>query len=112
MRSAEDEKLLKHLAKHKIHLEVCPTSNVQTNVFDIMEQHTADNIYKAGVSMSINTDARTISDTNLAKEYEILERLFGWGKGHILRCNLEAVEYAFTTEAKKKTLRSKLLEAY
>jgi adenosine deaminase len=37
VRSAEDERLLDHLKKERIHLEVCPTSNVQTNVTDTIE---------------------------------------------------------------------------
>ena len=39
------------------------------NVVDRIEEHPANSIYNAGVSMSINTDARTISDTTLEKEY-------------------------------------------
>ena len=37
VRSAEDEKLLQFLKEKNIHLEVCPTSNIQVNVFDTIE---------------------------------------------------------------------------
>jgi adenosine deaminase len=112
VRSVEDSKLMAHLKAAKIHLEVCPTSNVQTNVVDKMEDHPADQIYRSGVSMSVNTDARTISDTTLAKEYEILQNHFDWGKAHFLRCNLEAIEHAFISEERKAVLREKILTAY
>ncbi|MCF8244563.1 MAG: adenosine deaminase [Saprospiraceae bacterium] len=112
VRSVEDSKLMEHLKSANIHLEVCPTSNVQTNVVDSMENHPADQIYRSGVSMSVNTDARTISDTTLAKEYEILQNQFDWGKAHFLRCNLEAINHAFISEERKAVLREKILAAY
>ncbi|MBK9014982.1 MAG: adenosine deaminase [Saprospiraceae bacterium] len=111
-RSVEDHRLLDFLKKANIHLEVCPTSNVQTNVVDKLENHPADQIYRHGISMSVNTDARTISDTTLAKEYQILIDQFDWGKAHFLRCNLEAIEHAFTTEEKKAVLKGKIMSAY
>lgn len=112
VRSIEDPKLVEHLKSTGIHLEVCPTSNVQTNVVDKLENHPADLIYRSGISMSVNTDGRTIANTSLAKEYHILRDLFDWEKAHFLRCNLEAIEHAFTSEEKKAALCERILEAY
>lgn len=112
VRSIEDSKLIDHLVKNRIHLEVCPTSNIQVNVFDSMKDHPADRLYRAGVSMSINTDARTISDTTLNKEYEIMNEYFQWQYRHFLQCNLEAVQHAFIEEGLKKQLKTRLEEAY
>lgn len=112
VQSIEDVKLLDFLKKQAIHLEVCPTSNIQVNVFDTIQDHPANKIYNHGVSMSINTDARTISDTTLAKEYQLLERIFDWKKQHFLHCNLEAIKHAFISENKKTAIKEKLLEAY
>lgn len=112
VRSAEDKKLLEFLKKENIHLEVCPTSNIQTNIYDKIEDHTADKIYKAGVSMSINTDCRTISDVTLIDEYNTLEKIFSWTKEHFLKCNLEAIEHSFTTEEKKQKLKAKILAGF
>ncbi len=112
VRSAEDNTLLAFLKKENIHVEVCPTSNIQTNVYDKIEDHAADKIYKAGVSMSINTDARTISDTTLADEYKTLEKVFNWDKEHFIKCNLEAIEHSFTTKEKKEKLKEKILTGY
>jgi adenosine deaminase len=46
VRSVEDETLIQHLLEKNIHLEVCPTSNVQTNVVDTIHHHPADKIYQ------------------------------------------------------------------
>jgi adenosine deaminase len=112
VRSAEDSALLSYLKKENIHLEVCPTSNIQSNVFDKMEDHVADKIYKSGVSMSVNTDARTLSDITLSHEYRTLAKYFNWDKAHFLKCNLEAVDHAFISEEKKAQLRTKILEGF
>ena len=112
VRSAEDTTLLSFLKTSNIHLEVCPTSNVQTNVFDKIENHTADKIYNAGVSMSINTDARTISNVTLADEYELLQRVFHWDKEHFKKCNLEAIDHSFATNDIKQKVRTKIEVAY
>jgi len=112
VRSAEDEKLLDHLKKQKIHLEVCPTSNVQTNVVDTIRQHPADKIYTHGVSMSINTDARTVTPVTLSQEYGLLESIFQWDRSHFLRCNLEAIEHAFCAEALKEEIRERIKKAW
>lgn len=112
VRSAEDPKLLEHLKKKNIHLEVCPTSNVQTNIYDTIREHAVDQLYRSGLSISINTDARTISDVTLRKEYQNLIDTFQWEKAHFLKCNLEALEHAFIGETEKGRLREQLLAAW
>ncbi|MEZ4985183.1 MAG: adenosine deaminase [Saprospiraceae bacterium] len=112
VRSVEDPRLIDHLRKHNIHLEVCPTSNVQTNVYSTIRQHVADQLYQAEVSMSINTDGRTLTNIDLFHEYNLLADQFGWEASHFLRCNLEAVAHAFAPESVKATLRQQLLEGW
>ncbi|MER0442129.1 adenosine deaminase [Emticicia sp. W12TSBA100-4] len=108
VRCVEDTELMQFLKQKDIHLEVCPTSNVQTNVVDKIANHPLDRIYQNGISMSINTDARTISDVNLRKEYETLEEYFNWGKEHFLKCNLEGIKHAFISSEKKAILVKKI----
>jgi len=112
VRSAEDAQLLSFLKENNIHLEVCPTSNVQVNVFDKIEDHSADKIYNAGVSMSINTDARTISNVTLTDEYKLMERVFNWNKEHFRKCNLEAIDHSFAAADIKQNVRRKIEAAY
>jgi len=112
VRSAEDQELISYLKENNIHLEVCPTSNVQVNVFNKIEDHTADAIYNAGVSMSINTDARTISNVTLADEYQLLERIFKWNKEHFRKCNLEAINHSFATPDVKQKVRKRIEAGY
>ncbi len=112
VRCVEDESLMEYLLAEKIHLEVCPTSNIQTNVFDTMQQHAADRIFNKGISMSINTDARTISDVTLSEEYTLLSKQFNWNVNHFKTCNLEAIQHAFTSLETKDKLVKIIQESY
>ena len=112
VRSVEDESLLEFLKQRNIHLEVCPTSNVQTNVYEKIQDHAADIIFRKGISMSINTDARTISDVTLSSEYLLMEEYFKWSRNHFKKCNLDAIEHAFASEEIKAGLIKKINDAY
>jgi adenosine deaminase len=112
VRSGEDRELLKFIRDNDIHLEVCPTSNIQTDVFDTISDHNIDDLYNFGLSVGINTDTRTISDVTLAHEYQIMADVFGWEKEQLLKCNLEAINHAFTTDSVKKRLRDKVLNGF
>ncbi len=112
VRSVEDPKLLEYLKAQGIHLEVCPTSNVQTDIFETIREHNIDFLYRSGISLSVNTDCRTISDVSLNSEYHLLQEIFGWVKGHFYKCNREAVKHAFTSDNIKRQLEEKLKKAY
>ncbi len=61
IRSIEDPDLVEHLKREHIHLEVCPSSNVQTCLCETYDRHPVDRLYRAGVPLGINTDTRTIT---------------------------------------------------
>lgn len=112
VRSIEDEHLLEAIRENGIHLEICPTSNIQVDVFDHMEDHPVDLLFRKEISLSINTDARTISNTTLEKEYKKLREVFGWTPEHFKKCNLQAIEHSFAPPEVKEQIRGILLAAY
>ncbi|TVR15356.1 MAG: adenosine deaminase [Balneolaceae bacterium] len=112
VRCAEDPQLLKYIRKHNIHLEVCPTSNVLTKIFQKIEDHNIDHLFDEQISLSINTDGRAISNVSLEDEYEKLNRVFHWEMNHFKKCNIEALQHAFLPEQKKKKLLSVLLKRF
>lgn len=95
VRSAEDPALLDYLLEKNIHLEICPTSNIQTNVYPTLKEHTVDLLFQKGISLSINTDSRTVSNTTLSHEYQKLRDTFGWSEEHFRKCAEWAREAAF-----------------
>jgi adenosine deaminase len=112
VRSYEDRKLVDHLVKEKIHLEICPACNVQINLFHTYQDHPVDQLYKAGVSLSINTDARTIVNIDLNREYARMVKEFGWTKADFFKCNTEAIHAAFISAELKAILLDKLENGY
>ena len=112
VRSIEDPALIEHLREERFHLELCPTSNIQTDAYATYAEHPISRLYESGLALSVNTDARTITNITLTQEYEKLHHVFGWDKLHFLRCNLNAIHAAFLPEAVKQRLENQLREEY
>ena len=112
VRSVEDPGLVEHLKREKIHLEVCPSCNVQIDIYPGLSDHPVDRLYRAGISVGINTDARTIVNVTLTDEYERLHRVFGWTARDFLCCNQNAIRAAFIPVPLKEKLISELNNAY
>jgi adenosine deaminase len=108
VRSIEDPMLVEHLKTERIHLEICPSSNVQTRVVEEYRHHPIDRLMRAGLSLGINTDARTITNITLNEEYARLQHYFGWSDREFLACNRAALDAAFIDESMKKQLGAKL----
>lgn len=112
VRSYEDPALVKHLRERRIHLEICPACNVQIDIYDTYQQHPIDKLYKAGVSLNVNTDARTITDISLSREYQRLHEEFGWVEKDFYNCNVMAVDAAFIPGELKEKLKADLHASY
>ncbi len=112
VRSIEDPALVEHLREQQIHLEVCPTCNVQTDFYDTYADHPIDKLYRAGVSLNVNTDARTLVNITLSQEYEKLHQTFGWETEDFLHCNRNALRAAFVPEDVRSRLLAELEAGY
>ena len=110
--SIEDPALVEHLRKEHIHLELCPTSNYQTNAVDTYAGHPIATLYDAGLSIGVNSDDRTLCNINLTREYDKLHAIFGWDETHFFQCNLNAIRAAFLPETLKEQLENQLREGY
>ena len=104
VRSYENSCLLERLKKEKVHLEICPTSNLLTGVFSSLTQHPVNEFYKQNLSVGINTDGRAISNTTLNDEYKKLSKIFNWDVQHFLNCNINAMRASFTSEKIKEEI--------
>lgn len=112
VRSVENESLLQELKANNIHLELCLTSNMVTQVYENLKDHPVDFLYKNDFSISINTDGRTISDTNLNNEYDILGTQFNWVKSSFLKVNIKSMEASFASSNTKTKIISLLKSTY
>jgi adenosine deaminase len=64
----EDESLLQLIRARDITLDLCPTSNVQAGVVADLASHPIAALHRAGVSVTISTDDRTVTGISLSEE--------------------------------------------
>ena len=69
-----DENLLKLVKEKNIHIECCLTSNIQTKEVKSLDVHPIRKLFDEGISVSINTDNLSVSDSNHAKEIELAKK--------------------------------------
>lgn len=66
--AAGDPELVDLLCQREVTLDMCPTSNVQGGIVPDLASHPLAELHRAGVSVTISTDDRTVSDTTLTDE--------------------------------------------
>jgi adenosine deaminase len=112
-RSIEDPELVSFLRQSNIHLELCPSSNVQIiPSIESWEHHPIHRLYAAGVPLNANTDCRMLTPTTLTNEYAELKRTFAWGPEQFCKTNLAAIDAAFVEEIAKTKLRKMVNQTY
>ncbi len=105
VRSVEDPAVVTRLREGGVHLEVCPTSNVQTGVCEVLADHPIEALRRAGISLGVNTDGRTLCGVTLADEYAGLAEAFGWNEADARQSNRAAAEASFAPpEVKARVL--------
>ena len=112
VQSIKDPVLLDHLRQHQIHLEVCPSCNVQTDVYETYADHPIDALARAGLSVGVNTDTRGIGNITLSQEYAKLHRTFGWDTQDFFHCNRNALKAAFVPDNVRSKLLARLVDGY
>ena len=93
-------------------LELCLTSNLQTKAITRPEDYPVSEFLENGVKITINTDNRTVSDTNLTHEYELWQHYFGITKAQFLQFNLNAIAAAFCDEQTRAKVQEQLRAGY
>jgi adenosine deaminase len=110
VRAIEDPGTVELLQRRGVHLEVCPSSNVQIGIYSDHREHPVDRLRREGVSLSIGTDCRAITDVSLAQEYERVRGAFGWTDAEFHACNRAALEAAFVEQDVRARLLGVLTE--
>jgi adenosine deaminase len=77
VRLREDGDLLNYVNDHRIPIECCPSSNVQTGAVQDMASHPFKFYLDFGLRVTINTDNRLMTDTTVTKELTEVVREFG-----------------------------------
>jgi adenosine deaminase len=76
-RLREDGDLLHYITDHRIPMECCPSSNVQTGAVKDFATHPLKLYFDLGVRVTVNTDNRLITDTSVSKELFLVHTKLG-----------------------------------
>lgn len=108
VRCLENEDVVKEIIEKGIVLELCPTSNMNTKIFNEIEDYPLKTLLNKGVKVSINTDNTTVSNTDIEEEYIKMISTFNLKRKDIRSICINAVESAFLNSESKKTLLRKV----
>jgi adenosine deaminase len=107
----EDADLMAYVNDHRIPLEVCLSSNVQTRAVRGLALHPFGDYFRRGLRVTLNTDSRLISATTVSQEIALAARAFHLGPYEIKRIVINGFKSAFLPYAQKaRVLRRVNLE--
>lgn len=104
VRLREDGDLLNYVNDHRIPLEVCPSSNVQTQACKSFESHPLPFYISYGLRCTINTDNRLITDTSVTEELEKVVDHYNLNIGDLRRLIINGFKSSFMPYRKKRTV--------
>jgi len=103
-RLVESGDLLNFVNDHRIPIEVCPSSNVQTRAASAWDTHPVDFFVDYGLRVTINTDNRLMSDTTVTKELYLCHQHYGWSLQTIKEIIISGFKSAFMPYREKADL--------
>ncbi|MBO0451591.1 adenosine deaminase [Candidatus Enterococcus murrayae] len=107
-----DTAIMDYCAKKGTLLELCPTSNIQTNAIKEWADYPLRKFLTHNVKCCINTDNRTVSQTTLTEEYLLLATHCQLSYLEMKRLNLNAIEGAFASQQLKDQLVQQINSGY
>jgi adenosine deaminase len=94
-RLRENGDLLHYVNDHRIPLECCPSSNVQTGAIRDLASHPLKLYKNLGLRVTVNTDNRLVTDTTVSKELWLCHTQMGLSLGDIKQIILSGFKSAF-----------------
>lgn len=86
-------------------LEMCPTSNVQTKAVNKISDHPIYDFHRDGIKVTVNTDNRTVSNTTMAKECDLVWNEFLMSDVEYKQIYMNSVQASFANEKVKENLK-------
>ena len=90
---ARDPRIVERVRSEGIVLDMCPTANYKCKAVPELEDHPLPRLVREGVRCTISTDSRTVADTTLTREFELMSEI-GMTDEELSGCN----ETAYTAK--------------
>ena len=107
VKAITDPELMDYLAEHRIGIESCLTSNVQTSTFPNIESHPLKKFLDHGVLATINTDDPAVEGIELPHEYNVAAPAAGLSQDDIRKAQENGLTISFLSEEEKAELKKK-----
>jgi adenosine deaminase len=104
VRLRESGDLLNFVNDHRIPLEMCPSSNVQTRSVADFESHPLKFYFDFGLRVTVNTDNRLITDTTVTKELLVAHERMGFTLEDLCTVLVQGFKSAFLPFRDKQAL--------
>lgn len=104
VRLIEDGDLLNYVNDHRIPLECCPSSNVQTKAVRRMADHPLRLFFDLGLRVTVNTDNRLVTGTTVSRELLVIHEQLGFNLEEIKEIVLMGFKSAFLPYAIKRAV--------
>lgn len=99
-----DRDLQEIIQRKGIGVEMCPSSNLQTKAVSEWREYPIREFMENGVAVSVNTDNRTVTNTNLTTEFQKLEKYCALTEKEAGMLTRQAVDMSFAEMSVKKEL--------
>ena len=110
VRLVEDGSLLNYVNDHRIPIEICLKSNLQTRAVSNLRNHPLRLYYDAGMRLALSTDNRLITDTTVSDEYLLAAQTFGFNYTELKRLCVQGFKSAFLPYREKKAMLAEITE--
>jgi adenosine deaminase len=102
--AADDPDLVAELRDADVTLDLCPTSNVQAGVVASLADHPLARLHRAGVSVTLSTDDRTVTGIGLSEEYARVRAALSLEPGELMAIAMNGFRRAFASPAALRDL--------
>ena len=109
-RLIEDGDLLNYVNDHRIPIEICLKSNIDTHAVSSYKEHPFPIFYDLGLRVTINTDNRLVSNTTMTNEYRIAHEIFGFDYKKIKNLIINGFKSSFLPYRDKSLILSNVLD--
>ena len=94
-RLLEDQDLLRYVRDHRVPLEMCLSSNIQTRAVKNIQEHPCGDYFRQGLRVTLNTDNRLMSATTVSEEIALAVRGFRLSPYEVKRIVINGFKSAF-----------------
>lgn len=106
----KDSSVEEFLIKNNIPLEICITSNYNTEIVDKIKNHPVRRFFDKGLNVTLNTDNNTVSNVDLTEEYIKLYEELNFSLDEIKQININTVNSSFCDDKTKSSIINSIKE--